>query len=146
MAAKEKKESKKVKELEEQLHRALADYSNLQKRVDGEKSQFVDLGREVVLAKFLSVYDTLEELEKAEDLTHLKQGLELAVKQFKKVLQEEGVEEISQTQDFDPAIHEAIGIDQGEEENTVSAVVQKGFKVGDRVLRPTRVKVFKKEI
>jgi len=140
------KGSKKIAELEGQLRRALADYANLQKRIESEKAQFVSFGKEIVLGKFLHLLDTLEALEKSQNFEQFKQGLELVNKQFKKILQEEEVEEISQNEEFDPSVHEAIGVDKGEKENAISAVVQKGFKIGERVLRPVRVKVFKKEV
>jgi molecular chaperone GrpE len=144
--AKKSKENERIKDLNEQLKRALADYANLQKRLENEKVQFINFGKELVLGKFLQVLDTLEALEKAENPPHAKQGIELAIKQFNKILQEEGVEEISDHEVFDPSIHEAVEVEQGERENAVSAVVQKGFKLGDKILRPARVKVFKKEV
>lgn len=144
--AKKSKENERIKDLDEQLKRALADYANLQKRIESEKAQFITFGKELVLEKFLQVLDTLEALEKAEGSPHAKQGIELAIRQFNKILQEEGVEEISDHEVFDPSVHEAVEVEQGERENAISSVVQKGFKLGDKILRPSRVKVFKKVI
>ncbi len=137
---KEKKDSKH-EELENQLRRTLADYQNLERRVSEERQLLGKLSTALLIEKILPVLDNLENAQK-----HLNDsGLELVVKQFKDVLATEGVEEIeAEGQEFDPNLHEAIEAEEGEEDNKVTKVVAKGYKIEDRVIRPARVVVSKK--
>jgi molecular chaperone GrpE len=143
-----KKKTDKNQQLEGQLKRALADYANLQKRVVGEREQLADYFKSILAFKFLPVLDSLEAAFKSvskDGLDATKQGLELAVKEFKKVLESEGVKEITTNNGFDPAIHEAIEVIPGKEDNKIVEVVEKGYRLGDKILRPVKVKVEKKE-
>lgn len=140
---KPKKEKKDTKheELENQLRRTLADYQNLERRVSQERQLLGKLSTALFIEKMLPVLDNLENAQ-----THLKDsGLELVVKQFKEILNSEGVEEIvAEGQEFDPNLHEAIEAEEGVEDNKVTKVVAKGYKIEDRVIRPARVVVSKK--
>jgi molecular chaperone GrpE len=134
-----KTEDKETKhqELEEKYLRALADYQNLVKRVEREKELFVKFANSVLILKMIPVLDNLERAEK-----HLKdQGLELVIKQFKEALAGEGVSEIeAEGRVFNPEHHEAIATGKGEE-GRVTEVLEKGYKLGDKVIRPAKVKV-----
>src|SRR3989304_2676049 len=80
----------KTQELENQLKRALADYQNLERRVEEERRLLSQLSSAILIEKFLPVLDNLESAQ-----THLKdEGLEMVIKQFRDVLSSEGVEEI----------------------------------------------------
>ena len=120
-----KKIDKKTEELENQLKRALADYDNLKKRLEKERGEIVQFANETLLLKVLSIVD----------------GLELALGQFWQLLKEEGLVEIKvgPKDKFDPEVMEAVG---GEGEK-VEIVMQRGYKLHDRVIRPTRVKLGK---
>jgi molecular chaperone GrpE len=145
--AKMGKREEKVAQLHNQLKRALADYANLQKRVEAEREQIIKFGESALLTKFLAVLDTLESAEKAvrsAGSPAVKQGLQLALEQFKKILREEGVEEIKTDSCFDPRFHEAVEIVQGETDNKIVEVAAKGFQMGERVLRAAKVKVAKR--
>src|SRR3990167_3281630 len=80
----------KSKQLEEQLKRALADYQNLERRVEEERKLLGQLSSAILIEKFLPVLDNLENAKKHLD----DQGLEMVINQFKDILKTEGVEEI----------------------------------------------------
>lgn len=127
-------------QLEVQLKRALADYQNLERRVEQEKKILSDLYSAIVIEKFLPILDNLETAQK-----HLNdQGLSLVIAQFKDVLSTEGVEEINaEDQEFNPKFHEAVDTIEGEKNNIVVKVVAKGYKINNRVIRPVKVVVTK---
>lgn len=127
-------------ELENQLRRTLADYQNLERRIEEERKLLSKLSAALLIEKLLPVLDNLENAN-----VHLKdQGLDLVIKQFKDILNQEGVQEIeAQGQEFDPKYHEAIDAEEGNEENRVVRVVTKGYKIEDKVIRPSRVVVSK---
>lgn len=129
--------------LEDQLKRALADYHNLEKRVDEERKLLAQLSAAIVIEKFLPILDNLENARK-----HLKdEGLEMVVKQFKDVLNSEGVEEIeAQGSQFNPHLHEATEVEQGENDNLVVRVVRKGYKINDKIIRVAQVVVTRKKV
>lgn len=126
------------KELENQLKRALADYQNLERRVSEERRLLGELSSALLIEKFLPVLDNLEQAQ-----SHLDdQGLALVVKQFKDILTQEGVEEINtEGQEFDPNLHEAVEVTEGEQNNMIARVVAKGYKLNNKVLRPAKVVV-----
>jgi len=100
------KESEEVALLKNQLARALADYDNLRKRVDSESQLWIKFSSERVLIKLFPIIDILESAQE-----HLKdQGLAIAILEFKKVLKEEGIEEINPKvgDEFNPEVHEAV--------------------------------------
>lgn len=128
----------KTSELESQLKRALADYANLQKRTEEEKKAVVKFGNVVLIAKFLDILDHLEEAQK----TINSEGLELVIKKFKDNLDSEGVNEIStQGEVFDPVKHEGIATVEGEKDGEIAQVLQKGYELDGKVIRPARVRV-----
>src|SRR3989338_10961611 len=144
-ATKVKKTNNVVKpqELEGQLKRALADYQNLEKRVEEERKLLSKLSASLLIEKLLPVLDNLEKAQ-----IHLKdQGLEILIKQFEDILTQEGVEEIAaEGAQFNPHYHEAIESQQGEQDNLVIKVLTKGYKIEDTILRPAKVIVSKKKV
>ena len=129
-----------LKDLEQRLKRALADYQNLERRVSEEKQMLGAMYSQIVIEKFLPVLDNLENAQ-----NHLKdEGVEMVLKQFKDVLTREGVEEIGEEGEvFDPRNHEAIETVEGEKDGTVAKVISKGYKIDSRVVRPAKVIVTK---
>jgi len=127
----------KINDLENKWKRALADYANLEKRVDNEKQSFVKYSSLKLLEKLLPILDDLEAAEK-----HLKdKGLILAVNKLREILKIEGVEEIkTQGEKFQPELMEAIEIVEGPK-NRVIEVVNKGYLLDDKILRVAKVKV-----
>ncbi len=136
-------------EVKYQLARALADYDNLRKRVEVEKSLWIKFSGERILNKLLPVLDILESAQK-----HIQdQGLEIAISEFKKVLEDEGLIEITaKTGDvFDANNHEAVELVEGGEDGIITELILPGWKFkdgedenGGRVLRYAKVKVYKK--
>jgi len=126
-----------LNDLENKWKRALADYANLEKRIDNEKQSFVKYSNLKLLEKLLPILDDLEAAEK-----HLKdQGLILGVKKLREILKSEGVEEIkAQGEEFQPKAMEVIEMVEGPK-NKVVEVSSKGYLIDDRILRVAKVKV-----
>jgi len=129
-----------VRQLEDQLKRALADYQNLEKRIEEERKLLSKLSASLLIEKMLPILDNLENAQ-----SHLKdEGLEMVIKQFKDILDQEGVEEILAIgSQFDPQIHEAVETQEGEKEDLVVKVITKGYKIENTVLRPAKVIITK---
>lgn len=126
--------------LKGQLARTLADYDNLRRRTEEEKIQWIKFSSQTIIIKSLTILDMLEKAQE-----HLKdQGLAIAVLEFKKVLNEEGVEEILPKvgDTFNHDIHEVVETVEGDLKNTISEVLVSGWKYKDgQVLRFAKVKV-----
>mgnify|MGYP001578255473 CR=1 FL=1 len=139
--------SKEVVGLKIQLARALADYDNLRKRVDQERQVWIDFSSERVLTKLLPVLDMFEAAQ-----NHLNDpGLAISIGEFKKILSEEGIEEIrvAKGDDFDEQLHEAVEVVEESPElvegkkGKISELVLTGWKLMDRkVIRHAKVKVY----
>lgn len=128
-----------LSEMELNWKRALADYKNLVDRSNKERKQFTEFANEVLIMKFLAVYDSLEMLGKYNS----DQGLQLTIKQFGQVLKEEGLKEIEALgKDYDVNEMEAIEMVEGEKDKVIE-VLTKGFYLKEKLLRPARVKVGK---
>ncbi len=127
----------KLENFENRLKRALADYANLEKRVEREKEDFVRLANAQLVDKLLPVLDDLELCEK-----HLKdKGVSLVSGQFREVLESEGLEEIKASgEKFDPETMDCVEIVAGPK-NKVVEVALKGYLLNNRVIRPAKVKV-----
>ena len=128
----------KTQELENQLKRALADYQNLERRVEEERRLLSSLSSAILIEKFLPVLDNLESAQ-----SHLKdQGLDLVIKQFEGILEQEGVTQIKAGgEQFDPSLHEAVEVTEGENNGRIVKVIAKGYKLNDKVLKPAKVVV-----
>jgi molecular chaperone GrpE len=126
-----------VTDLDLKWKRALADYQNLEKRTDNERKSFIRFANAALIERILDIIDDLERASK-----HLKDdGINLIVKQFNDLLKEEQVEEIQALdQIFDPEKMECVEITSGEKD-TVTRVTQKGYTMGELILRPAKVEV-----
>ena len=136
--AKKKSVSPEIENLKIQLTRALADYDNLKKRAELDLSNIGQIAESKAVLRFLPVFDMLISAQ-----GHLKDpGLELVVQEFKSALTDLGVEQIAAEtgQDFDPELHEAIDVREGEE-GKIMEVVRNGYIIDDKVLRHTQVVV-----
>lgn len=138
--------SKKKVELEAQLKRAVADYQNLERRVSEGRSELTNFMGAELIRKLLPVLDHLEKslAGASEKESGWYKGVEMAVKEFKQVLESEGLEEISCEGEFNPALHEAIDIRDGEN-NMILEIVKKGYNLNGKVLRPAQVVVGRKQ-
>ena len=134
--------------LKDQILRKQAEFENYRKRTDREKTEARHTGRRTVLVDMLSVLDNFERAlataaKGAED-DPLRLGIELIYKQFKDTLTKLGVEPLDAVgKTFDPHMHEAVTIEEttAHEANTVIEEFQKGYRLGDHLLRPAQVKV-----
>jgi molecular chaperone GrpE len=127
----------KSEEFENKYKRALADYTNLQRRSEEDKERIIKFANEILLVKVLEIFDDLEQSQK-----HIKdEGLDKVVDKFKKFLTSQGLEEVeSEGKKFDPTVHEAIESVEGEEDKVIK-VHRKGYKFFSKPLRPALVAV-----
>ncbi|MDD2224674.1 MAG: nucleotide exchange factor GrpE [Candidatus Shapirobacteria bacterium] len=129
----------KITSLEERLARSLADYSNLEKRIDSQRQLFVTLATTSILSKMVEVLDNFYLAQ-----NHLNDpGLKMAIDKFDSVLKTEGLEEINPLGlEFDPQSMECIETVEGKE-NFVIEVKKLGYKLNGHVIRPAQVSVGK---
>ncbi len=151
----EKVEQKPVDELAEAtrerdeyldaLQRLKAEFDNFRKRTAREQSDLFARASERIVKELLPIFDDLgRALEAAEqhEEAKLEDGVRLVQRALADLLAKEGLAEIETEGQFDPHVHEALLSQPSEAaEGTVLDVVQKGYRLGDRVLRPARVVV-----
>jgi molecular chaperone GrpE len=127
------------------LKRVAAEFENYRKRVLRDQESLVARAHERLVRELLPVLDDLERaLAAAEEHEEakLEEGVRLVHRELKAALDREGVAEIETDGHFDPHVHEALLSQPSEaEEGSVLEVLQKGYKLGDHVLRPARVVV-----
>ena len=132
-------------ELQNRYLRTLADFENYRKRADREKADFYKYALAGVLKDLLPVLDNFDRsLEHAEEGDDFHKGVLLIYKQMWDVLQRNGLRPIDQAGvPFDPKIHEAVVREENPTvpSQTVTAILQKGYFLHDRLLRPALVKV-----
>ncbi len=134
--------------LNQQYIRLAADFDNYRKRQAQERESLLKYGTENALKSLIEVLDNFERgqkaLEKVEDCEKVKESFNLVHKQVCEILTKLGLEEIKAIgEEFDPNYHEAVMQTPTSEhkEHTVIGELQKGYKMGDKVLRPTLVNV-----
>ncbi|MBQ6884455.1 MAG: nucleotide exchange factor GrpE [Clostridia bacterium] len=152
---KEKKKSKKDSELEalkaeldnknDQLLRTAAEFDNFKKRTEREKASIAEFAKAGLIKQLLPILDNIDRASSADhDSADYIKGIEMIVKQFESIVSNLGIEEIAQAGDqFDPNFHEAVMHidDESLGENVITDVLQKGYKIGDTVIRAAMVKV-----
>lgn len=132
---------KRASELEDKLARSLADYSNLEKRIESQRQLFVTLATTAIVTKMIDILDDLYLAQ-----SHIKdQGLQMSIDKFVSVLKTEGLEEIkTDGEEFDPELMECIEVAEGKD-NHVIETKKKGYKLNGHVIRPAQVVVGKSE-
>ena len=137
--------AKLVADVNDKYLRLAAEYDNYRKRTAKEKESIYGDAKADTIKPLLAVYDNLERgIAQYDEADAHRQGLELILRQFTETLTKLGVTEIeAQGQPFDPEKHNAVMHveDESAGENTVVEVFQKGFMIGDKVLRFAMVKV-----
>ena len=140
------KAEEQVKEAQDKWLRQLAEFENFRKRTNQEKQGMYNNGVRDTIEKFLPVVDNFERAvaatEDKESSTY--KGIEMILKQMLEVMASEGVEEIpAEGEPFDPNVHAAVMHieDESCDENVVVEVFQKGYRHGEKVIRPAMVKV-----
>ena len=143
---------KEAEEYKDKYLRAHADFDNMKKRLEKDKATAVAFANESFATDLLSVIDTFEnalfsidQIEKDEAIEKIKEGMALTYEQLLKVLQKHGVEEIANEGIFDPHVHQVVQQVESDahEKNEIVQVLQKGYKLKDRVLRPSMVSTSK---
>ncbi|CAD7288595.1 Protein GrpE [Campylobacter majalis] len=138
---------KEVAELTDKYYRANADFENLRKRVEKEKADIASYANEKFARDLLSVIDALEmgvNFQAKDDFSKkIKEGIELSLSEFKKALEKHGVTTINTDVEFDPNMHNAImRVDsEAHESGAIVQVMQKGYLINGRVLRPAMVSI-----
>ena len=134
----------------EQFLRAVADFDNYRKRIERERREVAEYAASDVLLELLPIIDNFEralQAPAAGDTEAFKRGIELIHKQMLDLLRKRGVTHIdAQGIDFDPNVHQAVIHEPSAEhrEGEVMEELQRGYKLGDRLLRPAMVKVAKR--
>lgn len=138
----------KYNTLNNQYIRLAADFDNFRKRNEQEREALLKYGAESTLKKMLEVLDNFERglkaIETVDDCEKVKECYNLAYKNFTEVLAKAGLKTIkAEGEVFDPNFHEAVMQTPSSDvpEHTIIAELQKGYKLGDKVLRPTLVNV-----
>ena len=125
--------------------RLMADFQNFRKRTDKEKADVYSYANEKIMTDLLSVLDNFERALESEckDEAYA-EGMKMILKQLKDILTASGLEEIDAVgQDFDPNFHHAVLTDNNADFDSgkVTEVLQKGYKLNGKVIRPSMVKV-----
>lgn len=134
-------------DLEGQLKRAVADYRNLENRIRADALTLAGYSKSELIREILPVLDSLDQAvegaAQSEASSGWLKGVLMSIKQLRQVLSEEGLVEIDASDGFDPGRHEAVEVREGEE-GKILQVVQRGYTLNDRVVRPAKVVVGKK--
>lgn len=142
---------KRIAGLTDDLKRLQAEFENFKKRTEKEWAERSKIATQRLVTDLLGVLDSfdkaLEDTEDDCDKNGPKAGLERLHKQLLQTLQREGLKEIKADGKFDPFVHEALTKEEHEdvEDGRILEVYQKGYVLGQRTLRPARVKVAKKK-
>ena len=141
------------RELQDKLARRQADFDNFRKRTERERSETYNRALGEVVRRLFPVLDNLQraldaertvEVEESEEFRHFLHGIELINRQFGGVLESLGVEIVPTVGElFDPHVHEAVSTEEASEvePDTIVQEMQRGYRLGDKLLRPAMVKV-----
>jgi molecular chaperone GrpE len=144
-------ECERTKELTERWKRSAAEFSNYRKRMEKERSELVKFSNALLITRLLPILDDLQRAfqtlpMKLRQFTWV-DGIALVERKLAAILEQEGLVCIeAHGEAFDPALHQAIVYEETAEgeDGIVLEELQRGYKLGDRVIRPTLVKVAKK--
>ena len=133
----------------ERYMRLMAEFQNYKKRAAKEKTDTLQYANEKIVGDLLPVIDNFERAlaTETDDLEGYAKGMQLIFEQFKKALENAGLEEIkAMDEDFDPNVHNAVMTDniEDKDDGKITKVLQKGYKLRDKVVRPSMVAVNKK--
>jgi molecular chaperone GrpE len=139
-------------ELFAKLQRVSADYINYQKRSAKQISESIAYEKETIIKSFLPILDnfehTLNGAEGIEDIENLRKGIKIIYDQMLSILKNYGVEQIDSVgQKFDPSCHQAMlqKAESDKEDGIILEEFQKGYRLGEKILRPSKVIVNKQQ-
>lgn len=151
-----KEEQDEVEKLKNELEdwkqsymRKQADFQNFSKRKEKELDELRKFSSEKIITKFLGSLDDLERAVEAssetKDFDSLVKGVEMIIRNLQDIMKSEGVEEVDSTGEFDPQYHYAVSSEEAEDvkENGIVRVLQKGYIMKGKVIRPAMVSVKK---
>lgn len=130
--------------------RKQAEFQNYAKRKENEYNELKKYSSENIIKKILPNFDNLERAvvasETSNDFKSLQEGISMIIKSMQELFKSEGVEEIKTDGIFDPAFHHAVMVEESEEheDNEISKVLEKGYMLNGKVIRPAMVMVYKK--
>jgi molecular chaperone GrpE len=147
-AIKNKVESEPSDELQAKYHRALADYQNLSKQSQKDKSDAIRYANSALLNDILPVYEYLKlSLSHSDENSNVTEGLKYTLNLFQKVLEQHGISEIEVSgKEFNHHTMDAVetlATEDPNQDHRVAELRQAGYLLHDRVLRPARVVVYK---
>ena len=143
------KAQKKIEELNDKYLRQIAEFDNYRKRVMKEKADMIKYSGEKVITTLLPILDDMERaiqnMEKTEDVASVKEGVQLIIDKFMKLLKQEGLSRIeTESKDFDTDFHEAIAMVPGQPEEMKGKIIDcvtPGYMLNDKVIRHAKVAV-----
>ena len=152
-----KEDARQLKELEEKtekylnsLVRTRADFENYKKSVMRDKEHYDTMIKEKIMKKLIDHYEDLLRAQQVLEINHsdesVKNGFQMIVQNFEKLLKEEGVNPMNcEGKKFDPYKHESVIVEENNDlpENTILEVIDKGYYLNNKVLKPAKVKVSK---
>lgn len=142
---KEQEETQEEEEpLKDQYLRLMADFQNYKRRVAKEREDTRAYANEKIVTDLLTVLDNFDRAMQHDDTEGFKEGMQMILDQFSDVLKHAGVEEIeAEKAVFDPNVHNAVMMEDTDEVESghVSCVLQKGYRLNGKVIRPSMVKV-----
>ena len=137
--------NERAEDFENKYLRAHAEMQNIQRRANEERQSLQRYRSQDLAKKILPSLDNLERALQVEGLTEdVKKGIEMVRESLIQALKEEGVEEVA-VESFDPNLHMAVQTVPADDENpadTIAQVLQKGYKLHERLLRPAMVVVY----
>ena len=139
-----------IEEWKNSFLRKQAEFQNFTKRKEKEVEELKKFSSEKIITQFLGSLDNLERAiessVESKDFDSLLKGVEMIVKNLKDIMSAEGVEEIKTEGAFDPVYHHAVGVEASEDfkEDEIVKVLQKGYMMKGKVIRPAMVIVCKK--
>ncbi len=136
--------TQKCQEMEDGWKRSQADFANYKRRSEEEKKIYFEVAKGETVESFLPVYDSVKRacLSPGDNAD----GLNKIINSFEMVLKMHGIEKIEIGDDFNPELAEALGqVDNDDKNKTgkIAAVVEDGFKMGEKIVRPVRVMIYK---
>ncbi len=138
-------------QLRDQVLRAMADFQNYKRRSQQEMAMYRQLANESFVRDLLPVLDNFERslshLDAGASVDKIVEGISAVERQLRQALEGHSVKRIASLgQPFDPELHEALGTEESEEhpEDTVTSEIEPGYKMGEKVIRPARVRVAKR--
>ena len=146
---------KKIEELQKEKEgflagwqRAKADLANYKKEEKERMQGLMEYVKQEFLFSFLSLVDNLEraeaELKEEEKSSKTVQGFLQIGKQLREFLKNQGVKEIeAKGKEFNPSLHEAVATVEGEKSGRVAEILEKGYMIQNKLLRPAKVKVIR---